>query len=178
MSRSPQCGQITRAGYGCPREIFLQLMRSFPLGVPKKSISELWAFLLNLLAPSMFTQPDASKKSYCKTALMQLRPAHKMLATPTTKKQRQQYCQMRKRIHAFLYCLTSCRRPAWPPMTCPVKGLIGSGFLLLLVAPLTSPTNPAGATFNCWLLPDFKAELTATLAGVGLKSSPLSLNYF
>ena len=137
----------------------------------------------------MFTQPDASKKSYCKTVLMQLRPAHKMLATPTTKKQRQQYCQMRERIHVFLYCLTSCRRPAWPPMTCPVKGLIGSGFLLLLVAPLTSPTNPAnptnptsptnpaGATLDC-LLPDFKAELTATLAGVGLKSSPLSLNYF
>ena len=49
-------------------------------------------------------------------------------------------------------------------MTCPVKGLMGSGFLILLVL---VATNPAGATFVC--LPDFKDELIAetTLAGVG-----------
>ena len=49
----------------------------------------------------------------------------------------------------------------WVPMTCPVKGLMGSGFLILLVL---VATNPAGATFVC--LADFKDVLIA-LAGVG-----------
>ena len=46
-------------------------------------------------------------------------------------------------------------------MTCPVKGLMGSGFLILLVL---VATNPAGTTFVC--LADFKDVLIA-LAGVG-----------
>ena len=52
----------------------------------------------------------------------------------------------------------------WVPMTCPVKGLMGSGFLILLVL---VATNPAGATFVC--LADFKDVLIAetTLAGAG-----------
>ena len=84
----------------------------------------------------------------------------------------QQYCQMTERTQTSedvsLCGLPSCLRLAWLPMTCPVKGLIGSGFRLLFVAPLASPTKPAGATFDCWI-PDFKAELTTTLAGVGLR---------
>ena len=65
----------------------------------------------------------------------------------------------------FTFLLTSTRL-VWSPMTCPVKGSTGKGFLLLLtkVALSTSPTNPDGAAVG--IFPDI-GPAGATLAGVG-----------
>ena len=64
------------------------------------------------------------------------------------------------------FLLTSTRL-VWSPMTCPVKGSTGKGFLLLLtkLALSTSPTNPDGAAVG--IFPDIGPDIGATLAGVG-----------